>query len=131
MSASTPKKGYTVPSPDGSDAIKNISSIVYQMGLDIEDYGLLDNNAKPASDGPDSYPVGVSVMSVSLTYAQANGWTGNGGMVLSVRRASGGLTCQLYLGSGTASGTPSVKYRFGNTAGWVTGWYSITMTADS
>lgn len=116
--STTPLRGWTVPDPNGNDDIGDWPGLTYQLGVDIENSSFITNDSKPAADTPDTYPIGMTVMGLTGTYASSAGWPGKGGLIMTVKESgSAGRTSQLYLGHGANE----VLYRNGRTS---TGWNS-------
>lgn len=120
MSTTTPLRGFTVPSPDGSDGLGDWSAIVYQLGVDVENSSFLNVDAHAAADLFSQYPVGITLMRITTAGATSGSWP-SGGTVLTHQIGGGGQTHQMLFG---LSINASVLWRGASNGPW-TPWYTL------
>lgn len=113
MSTRTPKMDLTVP--DVNDYIAAWPQIAEQGFLDLENSLIIDYHV--AADGHDTYPVGMSMFTVTTSSATSGGWPEGSGMVISFRRIQQDITFQLKVSQGVDR-SPNVWARTGSSSGW-------------
>lgn len=111
---------YKWPTPDPrTAALTDIGTLVTNLAQAIENSFIVPLDSKAQADPYDSWPIGLSLMHLTLTGANNGGWV-QPGLVLTLHPNTGGTsgrTAQLLVW-GSATAGANLMLRYGQSTGW-------------
>lgn len=111
-----------LPFAQGADPLQAWPAVSESLA-ELLDASLFAPATKAAADRFDTWPLGVSVQSITGAQATAGGWPAGSWQLLTIRRSINDQAAQ-FLCESASTGNAEVRYRSGTANGW-SPWFQV------